>query len=128
MSCMSSDYKHLGRRADEARSLLSRLRLSTGIYFTRDLFELMRGKRRDPRFALTVPWEGSLRVPDDVIVERCNDSEVWVVSTSPARVDEVMTLDVTGSGSPVTMNVRVVESVPVLIEGVVRHGLRLVIL
>ena len=88
----------------------------------------MRGKRRDPRFALTVPWEGSLRVPDDVIVERWSDSEIWVVSTNPARVDEVMTLDVTGAGSQTTMNVRVVESAPVLLNGVMRHALRLSIL
>jgi hypothetical protein len=39
-----------------------------------------------------------------------------------------MTLDLSGSGAPAPMNVRVVESVPVLIDGVVRHGLRLVIL
>jgi len=88
----------------------------------------MRGKRRDPRFALTVPWAGSLRVPDDVVVDRRSGTEVWVVSASPASVDEVMTLDLSGSGSQALMNVRVVESVPVLIDGVVRHGLRLTIL
>ena len=87
----------------------------------------MRGKRRDPRFALTVPLEGSLRVPDDVIVERRSESEVWVVTAHPARVDEVMTLDIAGPESPVTVQVRVVESVPVMVDGVVRHGLRLAI-
>jgi hypothetical protein len=87
----------------------------------------MRGKRRDPRFALSVPWEGSLRVPGDVVVERRSGNEVWVVSTIPARQDELLTLDLTDSGPPMTMNVRVIESVPVLIDGVVRHGLRLAI-
>lgn len=88
----------------------------------------MRGKRRDPRFALTIPWTGSLRVPDDVVVDRRSDTEMWVISASPAPADEVMTLDLSGSGAQAPMNVRVVESVPVLIDGVVRHGLRLVIL
>ena len=87
----------------------------------------MRGTRRDPRFVLSVPWEGSLRVPGDVIVERYSGEEVWVVSTTPAHVDELLTLDLTGPGPPVTMNVRVVESAPVLYDGVVRHGLRLTI-
>ncbi len=87
----------------------------------------MRGTRRDPRFTLSVPWEGSLRVPGDVIVERYTSDEVWVVSANPAHVDEVLTLDLTGSGPAVTITVRVVDSVPVLHDGVVRHGLRLAI-
>jgi hypothetical protein len=66
-------------------------------------------------------------VPGDVIVERYSGDEIWVVSTSPARVDEVMTLDLTGSGPAVTINVRVIESTPVLADGSVRHGLRLLV-
>jgi hypothetical protein len=64
-------------------------------------------------------------VPGDVIVERYSGDEIWVVSTSPARVDEVMTLDLAGCGPAVTVDVRVVESTPVLVDGSVRHGLRL---
>jgi hypothetical protein len=88
----------------------------------------MRGTRRDLRFALSNPLDGSLRVPGDVIVERYADDEIWVVSTRPARVDEELTLDLTGSGPAVTMRVRVVDSVPVLYEGMVKHGLRLAVL
>jgi hypothetical protein len=87
----------------------------------------MRRKRRDARFALAIPLEGSLRVAGDVVVEHCTSQEIWVVSSSPARQDEVMTLDLTESEPPLVMNVRVVESVPVLVDGVVRHGLRLAI-
>ena len=87
----------------------------------------MRGTRRDPRFALSVPWEGSLRVPGDVTVESYNEDEIWVVSTTPARIDELLTLDLTSSGPVVTLTVRVVDSTPVLTDGVVRHGLRLAI-
>jgi len=88
----------------------------------------MRRTRRDPRFALSVPWEGSLRVPGDVTVERYTADEVWVVSTSPARVDEVLTLDLAGSGPVVTINVRVVDVTPVLVDGAVRHELRLLVI
>lgn len=87
----------------------------------------MRGTRRDPRFALSVPWEASLKVPGDVTVERYSGDEVWVVSGSPARVDEVLTLDLIGSEPAITINVRVVESTPVLVDGAIRHGLRLVV-
>jgi hypothetical protein len=89
----------------------------------------MPGRRRDQRFTLSVPWEGALRVPADVVIEQYGDKEVSVVSSAPAHRDELMTLDATGTGSEpaVTMNVRVTESVPVLIDGVVRHRLRLAI-
>ena len=88
----------------------------------------MRGTRRDLRFVLSSPLEASLRTPGDVVVERYADDEVWVVSSSPARVDEELTLDLTGSGPALTIRVRVVESVPVLYDGTMRHGLRLAVL
>jgi hypothetical protein len=87
----------------------------------------MPGRRRDQRFTLSVPWEGALRVPSDVTIERYGADEVWVVSTTPAHRDEMLTLDAIGSGPSVTVNVRVTDSVPVLIDGVVRHRLRLAI-
>jgi hypothetical protein len=87
----------------------------------------MRGRRRDPRFALTVPWEGALRLPGDVTIERRSDSEVWVVSSAPAHRGERLTLEVMGAGPPEILEVRVVDSTPVLVDGVIRHGLRLTI-
>jgi hypothetical protein len=87
----------------------------------------MPGRRRDQRFTLSVPWEGALRVPTDVLIERYSENEVWVVSTTPAHRDELLTLDATGSGPSVTLTVRVTDSVPVLTDGVVRHRLRLAI-
>ena len=87
----------------------------------------MRGKRRDQRFTLSLPWEGALRVPAEVVIEQYDERELWVVSAAPAHRDELLTLDAPGSEPPVTMNVRVTNSVPVLIDGVVRHRLRLAI-
>jgi hypothetical protein len=52
-------------------------------------------------------------------------NEVWVLSASPARRDEVLTLDLVEPGRSLT--VRVVESSPVLVEGFVQHRLRLAI-
>jgi hypothetical protein len=85
----------------------------------------MTGRRREQRFILNAPWEGALRLPTDVVVERCTANEVLVVSPTPARRNEMLTLDTTESGS--SMNVRVADSVPVVIDGVVRHRLRLAI-
>jgi len=87
----------------------------------------MPGRRRDQRFTLSVPWEGALRVPTDVVIERYGEKEVWVMSTAPAHRDEVLTLDASGAEPAVTMSVKVTSSVPVLIDGVVRHRLRLAI-
>ena len=87
----------------------------------------MPGRRRDQRFTLSVPWEGALRVSSDVTIEQYGADEVWVMSTTPAHRDELMTLDAIGAGPSVTLNVRVADSVPVLVDGVVWHRLRLAI-
>ncbi len=68
-----------------------------------------------------------MRVPGDVTVERYSGDEVWVVSASPARVDEMLTLDLTGQDPATTLNVRVVASTPVLLDGSIRHRLRLAV-
>jgi hypothetical protein len=50
------------------------------------------------------------------------------LSSVPAHRNEVLTLDITDSDPPSTINVRVTDSVPVLFEGVVRHRLRLAVI
>jgi len=87
----------------------------------------MRRTRRDPRFLVPRPWEGMLRIPGDVLVEEhdAEQKELWVVSSEPVRREERLTLDLAPPGQSLT--VRVVESKPVLMDGIVRHRLRLVI-
>jgi hypothetical protein len=88
----------------------------------------MRARRRDRRFILSVPWEGVLRLPVDVVIESYTDREVLVLSTIPAHRDEVLTLDSIDSAPGDARRVRVEESVPVLVDGTVRHRLRLAII
>jgi len=88
----------------------------------------MRGRRRDQRFILATPWEGTLRLPLDVIIESQTDREVWVLSTVPAHRDEIFTLDAIEPAAADAWQVRVEESVPVLVDGSVRHRLRLAII
>jgi hypothetical protein len=88
----------------------------------------MRGRRRDQRFVLSVPWEGTLRLPVDVIIESVGSQELSVLSTIPAHRNEVFTLDALDASPSDSKRVRVKESIPVLIDGTVRHRLRLAII
>ncbi len=87
----------------------------------------MRRTRRDMRYVLSAPWEGTLRIPGDVVIERHDEDlkELWVVSSTPAHREEMLTLDLARPAR--SLIVRVVESRPVLVEGLVRHRLRLAI-
>ena len=88
----------------------------------------MSGRRRHERFAPAQSWEGALRVLRDVIVQDGADGELIVFGGAPGVVDEVMTLDLAGAGQVVTLRVRVAESRPVILDGSVRHRIRLDVL
>jgi hypothetical protein len=85
----------------------------------------MRRTRRDQRYLLSSPWEGTLRIHGDVVIERHDEeqNQLSVISDVPARREEMLTLDVAGQ----SWNVRVVDSKPILVDGVVRHRLRLAV-
>jgi hypothetical protein len=87
----------------------------------------MRRTRRDQRYLLSSPWEGTLRVPGEVVIERHDEDlkELWVLSGAPAHREERLTLDLAQPGT--SLSVRVVESQPVLVDGTVRHRLRLAV-
>ncbi len=84
----------------------------------------MRRTRRDQRYLLSSPWEGTLRIPGNVVIERHDEeqNELSVISSAPARREEMLTLDVSGQ----RWNVRVVDSKPMLVDGI-RHRLRLAV-
>ena len=66
-----------------------------------------------------------MRVLRDVVVNRADGNEVHAVSQVAAVVGEEMTLDVMGAGAVMALKVRVIESRPLMVEGVVRHQVRL---
>ena len=66
-----------------------------------------------------------MRVLRDVVINRADGNEVHAVSQVPAVVGEEMTLDVMGAGAVMAMRVRVVESKPLMVQGVVRHQVKL---
>lgn len=86
---------------------------------------LMSGRRSHPRFAVATPWNGAMRILRDVVINRAGDDELLAVSNAAAIVDEVLTLEVMGGGQSAVVKVRVLDSRPVIIEGTVRHRVRL---
>lgn len=88
----------------------------------------MSGRRRHERFAPAQPWDGALKVLRDVIVQEDADGGLISIGQAPGVIGEQMTLDVAGAGHVVTLKVRVQESRPVLLDGQLRHRLRLEVL
>ena len=63
----------------------------------------------------------------DVLVDRMEQNDVVAVSHTPATVGEEMSLDLIGNGGSVALNVRVLESRPIVVAGSMRHRLRLAV-
>jgi hypothetical protein len=61
----------------------------------------------------------------EVVVVRVNDQEVLAICHAPGVVDEEMTLDLMAAEASLALRVRVIESHPVIIDGAVRHRIRL---
>ena len=88
----------------------------------------MAGRRSHPRFAVATPWDGAMRVLRDVILHRTGPAELMAVSQTPGLIGEEMTLDVIGGGTSVGLRVKVVDSRPLMVDGAVRHRIRLEVL
>jgi len=89
---------------------------------------VMSGRRRHERFAPAQPWDGALKVLRDVIVQEEPSGALVTIGQAPGVIGEQMTLDVAGAGHVVTLKVRVQESRPVILDGNVRHRVRLEVL
>jgi hypothetical protein len=88
----------------------------------------MSGRRTHERFAPAQPWDGALKVLRDVIVQEDPIGGLVAVGQSPGVIGEQLTLDLAGAGHVVTFKVRVQESRPVILDGHLRHRLRLEVL
>ena len=88
----------------------------------------MSGRRSHPRFMVATPWDGAIRVLRDVVIHRTDRDELQAVSHVPAVAGEEMTLDLMSAGSTLGLRVKVVDSRPVMVDGSVRHRIRLALL
>jgi len=84
----------------------------------------MSDRRSHPRFVVANPWEAVVRVLRDVVVAR-RDDELLALSEAPAMVGEDMSVELIGGGSDLRLKVRVLDSRPVIVDGGVRHRIRL---
>lgn len=85
----------------------------------------MSGRRGNPRFAVTTPWEGTMRVLRDVVVNRTATQELTAVSNISGVVGEEMSLALLGAGADLGLRVKVLESRPLIVDGSLRHKLTL---
>jgi hypothetical protein len=85
----------------------------------------MTGRRRYVRYLLAEPVDGSLRVREEVTIESRDGRQIVVLSSTPSRPDQTLTLELPGVG-PRHVRVRVAESKPVVApDGSLRHRLLL---
>jgi hypothetical protein len=87
----------------------------------------MRGRRRTERYPLSVPLEGAFSFCRDLVIERYDGAEVVAISDEPASSGQELTLDLMWSRARKTVQVRVTESTPAIVDGHVSHRLRLAI-
>ena len=90
----------------------------------------MADRRRDKRYRLTEPAEGVLRIFPDVTVQQSGGDEWIALSREAALTGETLVLDVVlGDVDAEEMRQRfpvyVIDSQPVILEGDVRHRIRL---
>ena len=83
------------------------------------------GRRSYARFNLEPSGHGVLRVLRDVVVEEIASDELMVIGRDAAAVGDALTLELAEfDGSP-RLSVRVVDCRPIVVDGALRHRLRL---
>jgi hypothetical protein len=85
----------------------------------------MNGRRSHRRFAVASSAEAILRALRDVVLEWAGGDEIVAISRNAEIIGEHLTLEIFGKNNRLAYEVRVVESRPVVIDGNVRHRLRL---
>ncbi len=88
----------------------------------------MSGRRSHVRFAVNPSPEGMLRVVRDVAVRCEGTGEMVAVSQEPGVLDERLVLEVPEADGASSLRVQVVESRPIIVDGSVRHRIRLRVL
>ena len=86
----------------------------------------MNGRRHETRFLPSTPWNAALQTTEDVMLERAENGDIWVISGTPGRQGDDLTLEVATGG--LRLNVRILHSEPIVIDGSTRHRLRLHVL
>jgi len=85
----------------------------------------MSGRRSHVRYAVIQSPEGTFRVMRDILVQRTGDGEIIAVGREPGVLGEAVSVAFPAAESGTSVRARVVESQPIVVDGSVRHRLRL---
>jgi hypothetical protein len=85
----------------------------------------MSGRRSHTRFAVASPWSGIIRVLRDAVVNRAEGDELLAITHTAAVAGEELSLDLMSGAGSLAVKVQVLESRPVMVDGAVRHRVRL---
>jgi hypothetical protein len=84
------------------------------------------GRRFYSRFSSLRPQSGYMRISRDVAVQAGETpGELAILSDAPGVPDEELTLALVSSAGEMDLRVKVLESRPEIVTGVLRHRLRL---
>ena len=87
----------------------------------------MSGRRGHRRLSIGAPSSGAVRVMRDVVIERMEREELVVISQAPAVTGEGLSLELFSRSGCVELKVTVLDSRPQVIDGSMRHRLRVVV-
>jgi hypothetical protein len=85
------------------------------------------GRRGFPRFRTLGAWLGRLRTSTQVVVN-LTEPGLTIISDSPGVVDDEFTLALVQGSEQMDVKVRVVETSPQVLDGVLCHQLKLEVL
>jgi hypothetical protein len=85
----------------------------------------MSARRRTSRFRLVAPVDAVLVLQRPVTVDRVVGNEMWITSDIAAVHDDLFSFSRIGSNPVSNLRLRVTGSEPVILDGAVRHRVRL---
>jgi hypothetical protein len=87
---------------------------------------MVSGRRVYPRFRQVAPATGLIRISRDVAVDAAvGGTAISVLSDVPGVIGEELTLALVSSAGETELRVRVADSRPQFVDGVMRHQMRL---
>ena len=84
----------------------------------------MSGRRSHARFSVLRSPEGVLRVLREVVIQSATENQIIAVSEHPGVLGEVVAVKLAAQ-DPQCLHARVLESQPIVVDGNVKHQLRL---
>ena len=87
----------------------------------------MSGRRMNSRLRVEYPWSGTMRLSRQVSIHDATGQGIVVMSATPGVIDEELLLEMVNGEETARLRAKVVESRPVIVDGSVRHRVRLVV-